>query len=98
MRWGFPRRLEQSLAATSGHAASELRIGQRFSESNRTKRIPNAALEWRAANVEVKVKLFTWRSDELHDLRQVIAEPAVVQDNPPARKTRGQILLQFLGR
>src|SRR6202049_3301513 len=60
----------------AAHTAGELRVGEGFSERNRAKRIPNTALEWRAANVEVKVERIARRSDELHNLGQVIAGPA----------------------
>jgi hypothetical protein len=52
-----------------------LRVGEGPSEQNRAKRIPNTALEWRAANVEVKIKRIARHSDELQNLGQVIAEP-----------------------
>jgi hypothetical protein len=53
-----------------------LRVGEGPSEQNRAKRIPNTALEWRAANVEVKVERIARHSDELQNLGQVIAEQA----------------------
>jgi hypothetical protein len=79
------------------HTAGKLRVGEGFSELNRAKRIPNTALEWRAANVEVKLEWIARRSDELHNLGQVIAESVVVQDNPAVREACGQILLQLSG-
>jgi len=79
------------------HTAGELRVGEGFSKRNRAKRIPNTALEWRAANVEVKVERFARRRDELHNLGQVIAEPAVVQDNPAVREACDQIVLHLFG-
>src|SRR5260221_3094349 len=94
LRAGLSDRSQRLRAA---HAAGELRIGHGFSEGNRAKRIPDAALERRAANVEVEVKSIAWRGDELHDPGQLITERAVVQDNPAVRETRGQILFQFLG-
>jgi hypothetical protein len=74
-----------------------LRVGEGFSECNRAKRIPNTALEWRATNVEVKVERIARHSDELHNPGQVIAEPAVVHDNPAVREACGQILLHLPG-
>src|SRR6202051_393787 len=59
----------------AAHTAGELRVGEGFSERNRAKRIPNTALEWRAANIEVEVERIARHSDEVHNLGQVIAEP-----------------------
>src|SRR6202790_5663056 len=70
----------------TAHTAGELRVGQGFSERNRAKRIPNTALEWRATNVEVKVERIARHTDELHNPGQVIAEPAVVHDNPQSEE------------
>src|SRR6202047_5367122 len=81
----------------AAHTAGELRVGKGFSERNRAKRIPNTALEWRATNVEVRVERIARYSDELHNLGHVIAEPAVVQDNPAVREACGQILLHLSG-
>jgi hypothetical protein len=52
---------------------------------------------WRAANVEVKVERIARHSDELQNLGQVIAEPAVVRDDPAVREACGQILLHLCG-
>jgi hypothetical protein len=79
----------------AAYTAGELRVGEGFSERNRAKRIPNTALEWFAANVEVKVERIARHSDELHNLGQVIAESAVVQDNPAVREACSQILLHL---
>ena len=86
---------DRSQRFRTAHTAGELRVGEGFSERNRAKRIPNTALEWRAANVEVKVEPISRHSDELHNLGQVIAEPAVVRDNPAVREACGQILLHL---
>src|SRR6202166_1276416 len=45
------------------HTAGELCVGKRLSERNRAKRIPNTALERRAANVEVEVERNARHSD-----------------------------------
>src|SRR6202047_5015803 len=81
----------------AAHTAGELRVGEWFSKRNRAKRIPNTALEWSAANVEVKVERIARHGDELQNLGQVIAEPVVVRDNPAVREACGQILLQLYG-
>ena len=75
-----------------------MRVGQWFSKRNRAKRIPNTALKWRAANVEVKVERIARNSDELQSLGQVSAKPTVVRDNPAAREACSQILLHLFGR
>jgi hypothetical protein len=72
-------------------------VGEGFSEWNRAKRIPNTALEWRAANVEVKVERIARHSDELQNHGQVIPEPTVVRDDPTVREACGQILLHLCG-
>src|SRR5260370_29445611 len=82
----------------AAHTAGELRVGEGFSERNRAKRIPNTALEWRAANVEVKVERIARRSDELHNFGQGIAEPAGFPDNTASRQAGGQIRLPLLRR
>src|ERR1700738_3206315 len=82
----------------AAHLAGELRVGEGPSEQNRAKRIPNAALEWRAANVEVKVERIARHSDELQNLGQVSAKSAVVRDNPAPREASSQILLHLFGR
>src|ERR1700676_1869620 len=81
----------------SAHTARELCVGEGLSDGNRAKRIPNTTLEWRAANVEVKVERIARTSDEMHNLGHVIAEPAVVQDNPAVREACGQVLLHLSG-
>src|SRR5450432_3531496 len=81
----------------AAHTAGELRVGKRLSERNRAKRIPNTPLEWRAANVEVKVERIARRSDELQNLGQVIAEPAAVRDNRAVWKACDQILFDLCG-
>src|SRR5258708_35599231 len=48
----------------AAHTAGELRVGKGLSEGNRAKRIPKTALEWRAANIEVKVERIARHSDE----------------------------------
>src|SRR6202790_2717916 len=82
----------------AAHTAGELRVGQGFSKRNRAKRIPNTALEWRAANVEVKVKRIARHSNELQNLGQVSAKPVIVRDNPAVREACSQILLHLFGR
>src|ERR1700694_5952638 len=82
----------------AAHMTGELRVGEGPSEQNRAKRIPNTALEWRAANVEVKVERIARHSDELQNLGQVSAKSAVVRDNPAPREASSQILLHLFGR
>lgn len=60
----------------AAQTAGELRVGEWFSKRNRAKRIPNTPLEWRAANVEVKVERIARHRDELQNLGQVSAKPA----------------------
>ena len=95
LRAGLSDRSQRFGAA---HTAGELRVGEGFSERNRAKRIPNTALEWRAANVEVKVERIARHSDELQNLGQVSAKSAVVRDNPAPREASSQILLHLFGR
>jgi hypothetical protein len=82
----------------SAHTAGELCVGEGLSDGNRAKRIPNTTLEWRAANIEVKFERIAGDSDELQNLGQVSAKPAVVRDNPAAREACSQILLHLFGR
>ncbi len=82
----------------AAHTSGELGVGDGLSEGNRAKRIPNTTLEWRAANIEVKFERVAGDSDELQNLGQVIAKPAVIRDNPAARDACSQILVHLFGR
>jgi hypothetical protein len=94
LRAGLSDRSQRFGAA---HMAGELRV-EGLSAQNRAKRIPNTALEWRAANVEVKIKRIARHSDELQNLGQVSAKSAGVRDDPAPRKASSQILLDLFGR
>src|SRR5258707_14122374 len=79
----------------AAYTSGELCVGEGLSEGNCAKRIPNTALEWRAANIEFKFERIAGNSDELQNLGQVSAKPMVVQDNPATREACSQILLHF---
>src|SRR5260221_11408389 len=77
----------------AAHSSGELCVGEGLSEGNRAKRIPNTALEWRAANIEVKFERIARHSDELQNLGQVSAKPGVVLGNPAGREGCSQGLV-----
>jgi hypothetical protein len=70
-------------------------VGHDGPEWNPEQSLPDALLEWRAANVERQVEAFRRRLDEAQDFPEIIAQLPIIPDELAVGEPRCKIALQL---